>query len=401
MILLTSMLHRSDLKDIIFRWMSNQILQEDCDRIKKIINFNVYILNLYLDAICSDLFSSLSGEVPWNFEVDSKGQIKEFILRVAPFRNQRIAYLEERFQKYPEDFFCSSPFHGRIYCTGSRERPAYWGHSRIKRFRRIAEKASRRMINIIFNQIKKRADDLALERASRLGIPKDQLFTPLEQQVEEFAHAERRFIKELKKGLFHPSEEIVRSASIHDCAGIKAILPEERVGALENFFTTRGPYRIAEKEKHAGLYNAVNYIIEYRLDKKSLADRVPDSRALYVLSSRGMNKETLLQDYRHFIETAEETIFIEVITSTYADMIESELGRCMHEERILAQREQLEYKSSIARNVRYITEYLFLFAISGKSCIQELPIKLWEKTMPDTYDHAIRELWDIPTMPII
>jgi hypothetical protein len=401
MILLTGMLHRSDLKDIIFRWMCNQLFQEDCERIKKIINFNVYIVNLYLDAICSELFSYLSERVPWTFEVTSKGQLKEFVLRVAPVRNQRIEYLEERFRKYPEDFFCSSPFHGKIYCCGSHEKPTYLGHSRVKRFRRVAEKASRRMINIIFNQIKKRADDLAFERASRLGIPKDQLFTPLEQQAEEFAHAERRFIKELKKGLFHPSEEVVQSASIHDYAGIKVILPEDRERSFEDFFNTQDSFSIVEKQRHAGIYNAVNYIIEYKLDKNSLIGELPNSRVVHVLSTRGMDKNTLLDEYRRFIETSEDTVFLEVITSNFFNMIESELGHCMHEERILSQREQVEYRSSIARNVRYITEYMFLFAISGKSCIQELPIKLWEKAMPDTYDHAIRELWDIPTMPVI
>jgi hypothetical protein len=67
----------------------------------------------------------------------------------------------------------------------------------------------------------------------------------------------------------------------------------------------------------------------------------------------------------------------------------------------LSQRNQMGYKSSVARNVRYITEYLFLFAVSGKARIHQLPVKLWEKAMPDTYDHAIRELWDIPTMPVL
>jgi len=120
-----------------------------------------------------------------------------------------------------------------------------------------------------------------------------------------------------------------------------------------------------------------------------------------VLVERGMDRATIISDYYKFIETAEDNVNLEVITSNYPDMIESEFDRCMHEERLLSQRNQDEYRSSVARNVRYITEYLFLFAISGKKRIQQLPVRLWEKAMPDTYDHAIRALWDIPTMPVL
>ena len=401
MILLTSMLHRNLLKDIIFRWMSDTLLQEDCYQIKKIINFNVYIINRYLDDICHDMFTFLSGATPWHFEVNTKGQIKDFLLDVAPEKDERVTYIEKHYKKFPEDFYKSSPFYGKLYCSGSREHPTYLGHSRIKRFRRVAEKASRRMINIIFNQIKKRADDLAFERASMLGIPKDRLFTSIEEQIEEFAHAERRFIKELKQGLFYPDEEIIRSARIHDVAGVKVILEDDKLSLLEQFLNVQPEFKIVEKEGHSGIYNAVNYILDYRINKESLLRNPPSARAIKVLEARGLDRDTVLQEYEDFVETAEENVMLEVIVSNYREMIESELGRCMHEERILAQREQVEYRSSIGRNVRYITEYLFLFALSGKISLERLPIRLWEKVMPDTYDHAIRALWDIPTMPVL
>jgi len=257
------------------------------------------------------------------------------------------------------------------------------------------------MISIIFDEIKKRADALAFERAYRLGIPKDKLVTPVEEQKEEFAHAERRFIKQLRKGIFFPNEAIVQTGKIQDVAGAKVVIDDDRTHDFEKFFDERPNYSILEKEEHTGIYDASNYIIDLRLDKKTLLERAPDTRGTDVRSNRGMNRNTIIEEYKTFIETAEDNVLFEVITSNYPEMIESEFGRSMHEERILAQREQIEYRSSIARNVRYITEYLFLFAVSGKKCILELPIRLWEKTMPDTYDHAIRELWDIPTSPIL
>ena len=401
MIELTSMLHREMLKDIVLRWMSNNLQQEDCVTVKRIVNFNVHILNLYLERFCKDLFSFVSGEDAWKFEVNSKGELKDFVLEVAPYSNERLDYIRTRYKKYPEDFYRSVPFRGNIYCSGSKEHPTYLGHSRIKRFRRVAEKASRRMVNLIFAQIKKNADALAAERASQLGIPKDLLITPVEKQAEEFAHAERRFLKQLKKGLFNPDKEMLDSARIHDVAGVKVIIDDDRIPALEKFFLDMPGYSIAERERHSGNYDDVNYIISVKLDKQDLINKAPGSRVVDVLSGRGMNAGTIVADYSTFVETAEDHVYLELIASNYPEMVESEFGRSMHEERILAQREQAEYKSSIARNVRYITEYFFLFAISGKTSIDQLPVRLWEKTMPDTYDHAIRQLWDIPTMPVL
>jgi len=348
-------------------------------------------------GFCKNLFSFLSGREVWNFEVRTKGQLKDFLLDASPDSNERLECLRTRYRKYPEDFYRSTPFHGKIYCSGAKEHPVYLGHSRIKRFRRVAEKASRRMIQIIFNEIKKSADDLASERALRLGIAKEDLITPAEEQKEEFMHAERRFLKRLRQGMFFPNEAIIKSGAIHDVGGVKAIIEEDKTGKLERFFNDMTGYSIVEKEEHSGNYDAVNYIIELRVDKNKLIDNLPDSRAIDILATRGMDRETLISDYKTFVNTAEDNVCLELITSNYQEMAESELGRCMHEERILAQRNQLEYRSSVARNVRYITEYLFHFALSGKKCIDQLPIKLWEKSMPDTYDYAIRELWDIPT----
>lgn len=401
MIVLTSLLHRENLKNIILRWMSDELREEDCKTVKRIVNFNVHILNLYTDQFCNDLFNYLSGERIWNFEVMSKGQLKDFVINVAPYNNERLEFIRARYRKYPEDFYRSLPFRGKIYCSGSTEHPVYLGHSRIKRFRRVAEKASRRMVDMVFDQIKKNADALAAERASHLGIPKEQLITPVDVQRKEFAHAERRFLKHVRKGIFRPDEGMLKAATIHDVAGVKVIIEDHRIPVLEKFFEDMPAYIFSEKEAHVGNYDDVNYIVGMKLDKQVLIDNAPDSRVIDVLSTRGMDADTIAEDYRAFVETAEDHVHLELIACNYPEMIESEFGRSMHEERILAQREQAGYRSSIARNVRYITEYLFLFAISGKSMIPGLPVRLWEKTMPDTYDHAIRALWDIPTMPVL
>jgi hypothetical protein len=73
----------------------------------------------------------------------------------------------------------------------------------------------------------------------------------------------------------------------------------------------------------------------------------------------------------------------------------------MHEERILAQRSKQQYRSPLANNVRYLIEYMFLFTMSPKRGIDEIPIKLWESYMPDSFDEAVKLLWDIDALPAL
>jgi hypothetical protein len=400
MIRLTSLLHRQELEDIMFRWMCDDLRQEDCDAVKRIVNFNVYLVNLYLNDFCSALFNHLYDDPIWTFVVNTKGEFKDFILNAAPYHNERLDYIRERYRKYPEDFYRSTPFRGRVYCLGPRENPAYLGHSRIKRFRRVAEKTSRRMIGVVFEEIKKGADALAWERAAQLGISKERLITLPEEQQEEFIHAERRFLKKLRQGVFRPDEDTLTASAIHDVAGVKVIAEEDKTAGLETFLND-GPATVLEKEKHRGNYEATNYIVNLKLDLNDLARRAPDQSVAEVFGTRGMDRDAVISDFNNFVESAEDSVNVEVIISNYPNVIESEFGRSMHEEMILAQRNQGGYRSSVARNVRYIVEYLFLFAISGKKNIQQLPVRLWEKTIPDIYDHAIRNLWNIPTMPVL
>ena len=58
---------------------------------------------------------------------------------------------------------------------------------------------------------------------------------------------------------------------------------------------------------------------------------------------------------------------MEIIFSDYQEMLESEIGRCIHEDRIIEQRLYQPYRGPLARNIQHLLEYLFLFPppISG------------------------------------
>ena len=65
----------------------------------------------------------------------------------------------------------------------------------------------------------------------------------------------------------------------------------------------------------------------------------------------------------------------------------------IHEERITAQRNRKVYRGYIPMNVEFLIEYLFAVALSPKSRIDRLPVKLWGRYLPDTISYHIRQLY--------
>jgi hypothetical protein len=184
-------------------------------------------------------------------------------------------------------------------------------------------------------------------------------------------------------------------------AGLKVILEDDVSHRLYDFVDSSPDLKIVEIERHEGTYNATNIILRHTLDSQRLLDSPPSGRVLEVFKKRGMGDGDIAARYRSFIMNGEPEVFLEVILSNYGELLESEMGRCMHEERILRQRQLQEYHSPLAHNVRYLIEYMFLFTVSPKRMIDEIPIKLWESYMPDSFDEAVKLLWDLEALPAL
>jgi hypothetical protein len=401
MLTLNSYIHRRQLEDILSRWLIDRYRSDDCPRLKDITNFNSHLMTRYLDDVCMRLFEYVTGEEISRFEVGLKARLKDFIVRNPPYRTPRIKEILAHYRRYPQDYYRHAPFHGVIYHTGTPERPCYLGHSRIKRTRRIAEKGARRIIDHIFNLIKTQADILAAERAARLGIPKSMLITDPQTQLSEFVHAERRVVKSIRNGTLSDTSEDGPALTINDVAGLKVILEDEHAHRLYDFVDESPDIKIVEIERHEGNYNATNLILKLSMDRERMLASPPDGRALEIFARRGMGDGDIGTRYTSFVSNGEPDVYLEVILSNYGEMLESELGRCMHEGRILTQRMKQEYRSPLAHSVRYLIEYMFLFTVSPKRTIDEIPIKLWESYMPDSFDAAVKSLWDIEVLPAL
>jgi hypothetical protein len=394
MIRINSFIHRQMLDDIIIRWMYDEARPADADRITRLVHFNHVYVSRYLAQFAGLIFRELHRKELLSRPVQLKGELKDALVSAPPYRNERIDELILDYQRNPGRFYRETPFHGTLYFRRLNGGAEYVGSTRIKRVRRLAEKSARRIIDRIFATIQRHADILADERAQRLGIPRGELITAPEDMTEEFLQAENRLLDDLRAKMPIAGEEDV--LAINDVAGVKVMLEEPELEKLTALLESLPNCKVVEEERHIGRYNATNLIVRYRPPREEILVRPLGRGLLNVMQGRGFSPGDASRAFAEFVRSGEEDVLLEIILSTYQEMLESEIGRCIHEDRIIEQRLRQQYRGPLARNIQCLMEYLFTFPTSRQRELGELPIKLWNRYLPDYFDEVLKQLFHIP-----
>ncbi len=394
MITINSYLHRDVLSDIIRRWMYDEALPSDADWIVRLVHFNHAYVSRYLDFFAVRIFRELHPHF-FSRTIQIKGDLKDALVADPPVRNERIDELILDYRQNPGRFYRETPFHGTLYFTRRNGFAAYVGSSRIKRARRLAEKSARRIIDRIFDRIKDHADALADERARLLGIPRENLVTAPGDMTREFLIAEQRILDDLREK--RPIAEDGGILEINDVAGVKVVSEEPEQRKLIELIGGFPDCDIIEEERHAGRYNATNLLIRFRPPREEILARPLDPGILNVMQRRGISPDEANPAFAEFVRSGEESVLLEIIFSNYQEMLESEIGRCIHEDRIIEQRLRQQYRGPLARNIEFLLEYLFVFPSSRQRELGELPIKIWNRYLPDYFDEILKQLFGIPT----
>jgi len=387
---LTSFIHREDLFNITERWLCGRLEPDDGLRITQILICDGFVLGEALETM-GNLLLGMIYDGPFQKEyIHFKGELRDAICCSAQDLTPRVNELIHHYKSNPDFFYREAPVNG-VICLGKKRH--FLGFYRIKRPRRIAEKANRYIENWIFREVQDWAHKMAEERARKLSIPIERLLTPKEEMAREFTNAEGVIAERFKEGTI----ELDRSAlTIHDVGGIKIVGDNERLSHLERTLSDHPIIKIVNKEKYWGNYQANSLIIEISWNKEHICRRYMDNRAWKKYLYRGIPEEELQKGLEPLLDGTQPTINIELILSTLPDMVESELGNSIHEERIIAQRNNKVYKGYIPMNVEFLIEYLFAVGLSPQIPIDSLPIKLWGRYLPDTISSHIRKLYQIP-----
>lgn len=387
---LTGLIHRHRLFDIATRWFYNDPHPDDGAKITEIFLFEPLISGPATRRFALDILTEIHSDTFTYEPVRSKERIREAVVCGITEIDDRLRHLVHQFHVHPEEFFPRSPVDAVIFRTQQTGRLV--GMSRIKRPRRIAEKAARRMSDRLLGMIRAQAKQLAEDRATNMGISSERLLTSDMDMATEFIEAERLAAQQFQsRDIFLTPKDL----KIDDTLGLKFFGRPEELNKLEQIIRDHPQASVVEREEHSGHYNAVNIQLDIKLPSPEKCFKRLRGIDWNFANSRGIPQEKASKMFLPYVESGERHVRIEVILTTYPELVESELGRSMHEERTLRMRDSAEYKGRIARNASYIIEYLLAVAYSPATEVNEIPIKMWGHYLPEALGYAVNTLYGI------
>jgi hypothetical protein len=386
---LTSFAHREDLFQIAERWFCGRPEKRDALRLTEILICDGFILGETLDTLAVSALAAVHDKPFHKKRINLKGELRDAICAGNVEMTPRAEELIRLYRKNPDYYYRETPING-VMCLDEKER--LLGLYRIKRPRRIAEKANRKIANWIFRLVQNRAQEMAQNRAREAGIPLEHLVSPQEVMRREFMDAEADIARAFSEGLIRFDRD---SITLNDVGGMKIIATQEKLSRLESALAVNPKVRIIEKETFHGRYQATNLLLDVLWDVDRVCRRYEESRGWEKYRKRGIPEDRLKKEFPSFLQGGDPTVCIEVILSTYPDMVESELGNCIHEKRMMAQRENWLYKGNISMNVEFLLEYLFAVGFSPRVDIDRIPFKLWGRYLPDSLAYQIRRLYGL------
>lgn len=380
---LTAFLHREKLFEITNRWLSNKLEPEDPLTITKVITYDSFaaweMLLLFMDT----LLKTITETTVHKKNIADKKEFKDFICNANISDSNRVCTLISEYRNMSEFYYVGAPFAGYIYHTDSHP---IIGISRFKRVKRIAEKASRYASMYLHNQVQMQGKEIARQNTPENDHYIDQI------SYELLLKAEEKVMKRIRKnGISLP----VQTMAIKDILGIKIIRNGIGDSELESAILEHPGTKIVEKEIHTGRYNAVHYVIELHIEVDHIVKRFKENASRMDYKMRGLPKKGIQKDFIEFLSTGADTLQMDLISTTYEELVESEIGRSMHETRIFRQRQQQGYLGNLPINVEYIIEYLLAVGLSPATQIDHIPIKIWGRYLPDTLSYRIRKLYNM------
>ena len=392
---LTSFIHRNTLFNIAERWFCNCPEPEDGRSLSEILICDGFVINETLSVFTKRLIEMIHSCPFHHYRIHAKGILRDIIFHDRRNATPRVSELLRRYQDNPDYYYREAPINGVVYLD---ERNHLLGSSRIKRPKRIAEKAHRRIADWIFKEVSDRARFMASARTLASGIPLDKFITPPEEMLKEFTEAEEFVAQRFRNGSIKFDK---KALTIHDVGAVKIVAEMDQIRMLEKTLHEMPDVAIVEREEFTGNYQATNLILQIPWDTASVCQRYRESRAWERYQNRGISSKDLHAGLETFLVDTEPYINIELILSTFSDMVESELGNSIHEERIISQRDNKRYRGYIPLNVEFLVESLFALGFSPKTDIDGVPIKLWGRYLPETLSLYVRHLHNLPERDLI
>lgn len=385
---ISAFLHRDELFEITNRWLSDQLKPDDPLRVTRIMSYDSFVAWERLLAFVASLNSAFTSGKVCKTPLAIKKELKDFICHASGTRSERIQHLIDNYIKLPEYHYVGSPLSGYIF---HEENGHLLSMCRFKRVKRIAEKASRYASRYVTKQVKKAAAAI-LHKAAGDSKPSPDI------SYDILAQAEKEQLLHIKENGIALPQDIM---TIKDVLGVKVVENGVSENKLETIIEQIPQACIIEKEYHSGHYNAIHYIIELKIDLDRMIQRFSSLENKHLFSNKGLSMDRLEEDFNAFIVTGANSVQVDLIFTSFDELVESEIGRSMHEARIFKQRQHQNSFGNIPINIEYIIEYLLAVGLSPSVAIDDIPIKIWGRYLPDALSYRIRNLYNMPEYAIV
>ena len=384
---ITGLIHRDRLFEIACRWLADRYCEGDGRFVTEVFIFEKLISTPTGRRFLRDINASCH---PGNFSTRRilfKDDLRNAVMAAKNPRTQRVQELFDRYEEHPDEYFPSTPADLIVTVSGQEE---LLGMVRFKRIKRIAEKASRRIADRLAGALQA---EMHVETHAH-GRPKSldgaELSAEPGSRQATLADAERAVCSDFRGGgiTFEPTD-----MRVDDLMGFKFVGTPQELEDIELAIRSHPQARVAEREIHHGHYNDVNLLVDLQLPSPGEIIDGLKGWEWSQASGRGLSPQHLAKALPDYVESGARTFRAEVILTTFDELVESEFGRSIHEERILEQRRRAPYSGRIAQNASFLIEYLLMLSISPTVEIQSLPVKMWGRYLPDVYARAVWRLF--------
>jgi hypothetical protein len=72
----------------------------------------------------------------------------------------------------------------------------------------------------------------------------------------------------------------------------------------------------------------------------------------------------------------------------------------MHEDRIIRQRQHPQHQGQLAQNVEFLLELVFTLPAAPDARLDQLPVRLWDRYLPDSFEEVKRVLFGLPSVEL-
>ena len=254
---------------------------------------------------------------------------------------------------------------------------------------------SRRVAAQLTAEIDKVARNLAASRPRGVGGSVPKIESPPGMPAGVRGAAERLVADRIRSGrvVFEPDRQ-----RVDDVIGVKIIASESEIPGIEAALDDLDNTWAFDREVHDGPYVGIHYLVDLELPPDEAIFENMRGIDWSFAAGRGLVVDTLDERFRSYVESCSRTFRVELILTTFEDLVESEFGTCIHEQRILDQRDLASDFGRIAQNAAWIIEYMLSLAISPTIATGSLPIKIWGRYVRDTVAQSIARLdGDEPT----